>query len=214
MVSTCRCDSPAVDTPQMRCFEEVDYEKALGQLLVARREVTMSHILAATVLAQGRRTLHSISLLLNCSYSRRKCDSQYQKTVAERNVSVGGHSMKIYNISGTVQANLYPVHSPCWSEYESCCMLMCLLNWCSRIVLIWTSVVNDGKALSGAWQSSRLSSYKCFETLAWVATISFWSHVTRIVYQNVQSVLGRFSPRVLWLVDEIGLFLDFGEVII
>lgn len=64
----CRCLSPRVDTPFVQCFEDVEYEKALGQLAPGRRELVMSKMWAVTELVQFRRPFDSFYLLSKWTY--------------------------------------------------------------------------------------------------------------------------------------------------
>lgn len=59
-----------VDTPFVRCLEEVDYEKALGQLVVLTRKFAMSEIPSATEVIQFWQPFKSFYRLLRLDLQR------------------------------------------------------------------------------------------------------------------------------------------------
>lgn len=65
---TCCWVTPSVDTSLLRCFEKLYYDKALGQLVLATRELTMSYLPPATELIKARRPLESFYMLVNRTY--------------------------------------------------------------------------------------------------------------------------------------------------
>lgn len=121
--SVCRCISPNGDTSFMQCFEEVKYEKSLGEHVAERREWAMSEVPPGTKLVQICGLFQSFHLWFNSTYLECECHSENRKRLGAC-FFVGLHKVEIYSLSDTVHATFYLGRPPWGPEYYSCSVLM------------------------------------------------------------------------------------------
>lgn len=106
--SVCRIVSHNIDTLSVPCLEEVEYEKALDQLVVAIGELAMSELPSATDLIKFPHLLKSFYLLLTWTYRGCQCNFKYRTRVMGLNVFVSLHNVKLHALPGHVYATFYP----------------------------------------------------------------------------------------------------------
>lgn len=151
-MSVCRCDFCAVGTLLECWLKEADFEKALEQFVVARRELAISNILQATILFKSPLWVFPSAIKLNLL--RCKCDFKYDKCAAGRNVFAAWHNIEVHDWLGTLHATFSPVIRFGGLNTRAVTWWRSLFYHCPRITCIWRFDSNWDKVLSGAMQSS------------------------------------------------------------
>lgn len=129
-------------------FKEVEYEQALGQLVVATRELLITELPPATERIKFSTLLKSFYMLANWTYSGNQCDFKYRRRTAGQNVFVGLPNVYVYALPG----NLHSAFSErVWLGRLVMKAVMyshTLLRRCFCIFQIWCFVRSWGTTLS------------------------------------------------------------------
>lgn len=122
--SVCFCASAAPDTPFLRCFKEVDYEKAIGHISALTCDLAMSEITPAVQFIRFPRPLTLCKLHSNWTYWEGECDFKYCKSVYGRNAVVSWIIVEVYALQGLGNATSCLGRPSWWTGYDSYCVVM------------------------------------------------------------------------------------------